>query len=287
VVPRPFSCPLFTLVRGIGILRTSPLGGSRKFASARLARKQYLKGMYHLSQGWYAAPVAYWERMGQLSEHEGRYGQELQPRPDASDASSFDDLAKGLASGTLSRRKALRMLGAAVVGGALASFPGMAWAAPCPKTRVRCAGECCAEGVTACQGTGKNKTCGPVPVTCPTGQTLCDGQCVNTLTDEAYCGSCYNNCNAGQTCVDGGCQYPCVNNCCCACYYTDNATGAQIVTCDPATTLTSEQCRTFCANTAPANSTDDFAEYGCTASYPGYQITCEGGCVISSTCAPA
>jgi hypothetical protein len=42
---------------------------------------------------------------------------------------SFDELAKGVASGTLSRGKALRLLGAALVGGAMASIPGVAWAA--------------------------------------------------------------------------------------------------------------------------------------------------------------
>jgi hypothetical protein len=41
---------------------------------------------------------------------------------------SFDELAKGLASGTLSRGKALRLMGAALVGGALASLPGAGWA---------------------------------------------------------------------------------------------------------------------------------------------------------------
>jgi hypothetical protein len=46
---------------------------------------------------------------------------------------SFDELASGLASGTLSRGKALRLMGAALVGGVLASIPGMAGAAPKPK----------------------------------------------------------------------------------------------------------------------------------------------------------
>ena len=81
---------------------------------------------------------------------------------------SFDALAKGLANGTVSRRKALRMFGAVLVGGTLASIPGVAFAAACPSPRIRCRGECCAEGVTTCEGTGKNKTCGPriCPVTC-------------------------------------------------------------------------------------------------------------------------
>ena len=43
--------------------------------------------------------------------------------------SFFDTLAKGLANGKLSRRKALRMLGSALVGGVLATVPGIDWAA--------------------------------------------------------------------------------------------------------------------------------------------------------------
>jgi hypothetical protein len=43
---------------------------------------------------------------------------------------SLDDLAKGLAHGTISRLEAVRLMGAALVGGALASVPGFAWAQP-------------------------------------------------------------------------------------------------------------------------------------------------------------
>ena len=49
---------------------------------------------------------------------------------------SLDELAKGLATGTLSRGKALRLMGVALVGGALASIPGIAWADGC-----RCLGQ--------------------------------------------------------------------------------------------------------------------------------------------------
>jgi hypothetical protein len=52
---------------------------------------------------------------------------------------SFDELASGLASGTLSRGKALRLMGAALVGGVLASIPGMAGAKPkCPGCLFPC-----------------------------------------------------------------------------------------------------------------------------------------------------
>jgi hypothetical protein len=38
----------------------------------------------------------------------------------------FDELTRALASGSISRCKALRLMGAALVGGTLASFPGVA-----------------------------------------------------------------------------------------------------------------------------------------------------------------
>src|SRR5215211_3731485 len=54
---------------------------------------------------------------------------------------SFDELARGLASGSISRGRALKLMGAALVGGVLASMPGIAQAAACPPDRpVRCGG---------------------------------------------------------------------------------------------------------------------------------------------------
>lgn len=133
--------------------------------------------------------------------------------------SSFDALAKGLASGTVSRRQALRLMGAALVGGTLASVPGMAWAAKptCP-SGVTCRGQCCPVGATCTKGAGGG-------CTCPAGQpATCGGQCValntaqncgscgnvvDTQTDEANCGSCGKACSTGQSCVSGACVTPC------------------------------------------------------------------------------
>ena len=119
--------------------------------------------------------------------------------------STFDELAKGLATGTVSRRKALRMFGAALVGGTLASIPGFAWAAKpvCP-SGVKCKGQCCAEGEICVKGAGGG--CTP----CPTGQTACNGTCVDTNTDPFNCGSCGNQCGSGQPpcCVQGTCMGP-------------------------------------------------------------------------------
>src|SRR5919199_924837 len=57
-------------------------------------------------------------------------GRREQMSPEARER-SFDELACGLASGTLSRAKALRLMGAALVGGVLASIPRVAVAATC------------------------------------------------------------------------------------------------------------------------------------------------------------
>jgi hypothetical protein len=65
--------------------------------------------------------------MGPMTEQESPR-RELAAHVDATSEGSFGELAKGLATGTVSRRKALRWLGAALVGGELASVPGAAWA---------------------------------------------------------------------------------------------------------------------------------------------------------------
>src|SRR5918993_5331351 len=76
---------------------------------------------------------------------------------------SLDELSKGLASGTLSRGKALRLMGAALVGGALASIPGVALAVvpPCPSGTSICGPGrfCCEEGFCCKGGGGKPQCC--------------------------------------------------------------------------------------------------------------------------------
>lgn len=57
---------------------------------------------------------------------------------------SFDELARGLASGAISRRRALKLFGATILGAALLPlFPGVAEAEPrCPKSGVGCYAIC-------------------------------------------------------------------------------------------------------------------------------------------------
>lgn len=40
---------------------------------------------------------------------------------------------------------------------------------------------------------------------CPDGQTACNGQCVDTMSDLLHCGMCGNPCGAFERCVTGTC----------------------------------------------------------------------------------
>jgi hypothetical protein len=114
--------------------------------------------------------------------------------------SSLDELAKGLATGTLSRGKALRWMGGALLGAALASFPGVAWAHDrCSQGQTRC-GDRCVNLET------NERHCGSCRNRCGTKQTCCGGRCVNLNRSERHCGSCSNRCPEGSECVGGVCQ---------------------------------------------------------------------------------
>jgi hypothetical protein len=112
---------------------------------------------------------------------------------------SLDELAKGLASGTLSRGKAIRWMGGALLGAALASVPGVAWADDCRRLGRECRrdSQCCSRN---CIRRGDDKICG-----CPQGQSRCNDRCVNLERNENHCGECFNRCDEGQECVEGVC----------------------------------------------------------------------------------
>jgi Stigma-specific protein, Stig1 len=119
---------------------------------------------------------------------------------------SFDELTKGLATGTLSRGKAIRWMGGALLGAALASFPGVAWANDCRRLGRACRrdSQCCSRN---CVRRGDDKVCG-----CPEGQSRCNDRCVNLKRNENHCGSCGNRCEEGQECVEGVCGQACLSN---------------------------------------------------------------------------
>jgi hypothetical protein len=134
-------------------------------------------------------------------EHQNSQGN---PSPDSSSViTSIDDLAKGLANGTVSRRKALRWMGGALVGAALASVPGVAWADDdddrCRSTQTRCKDRCVNLKTN-------ERHCGSCFNRCWSTQTCCGGRCVNLQRNERHCGSCFKRCAEGQECVSGVCQ---------------------------------------------------------------------------------
>ena len=113
---------------------------------------------------------------------------------------SFDELAKGLATGTVSRRQALRLFGSVVLGGVLASTPVVAWAQTTPPSQPppQAGSAGCPEGFTRCIG--------------PSGR----GECVDLRkNDPLNCGACGAECGPGGTapgmgrcCFNGVCYRP-------------------------------------------------------------------------------
>jgi hypothetical protein len=114
---------------------------------------------------------------------------------------SFDELARRLASGSLSRRKALRLMGGLLVGGTLGSLPGVAWADDdrCPQGRTRCR-ERCVDLKT------NERHCGSCRNRCASNQRCCNGHCINPQKNENHCGSCGHRCAQGSECMGGTCS---------------------------------------------------------------------------------
>ena len=112
---------------------------------------------------------------------------------------SFDELASGLASGTLSRGKALRLMGAALLGGALAFTPKVAEAAV---TRHKCdsAGEC-TKGGSCCAGTCCGGE-GPTTVSCfPSAPPCGKGRVATICADtEEFGTTCLAGCGFSVSC---------------------------------------------------------------------------------------
>ena len=168
---------------------------------------------------------------------------------------SLDELAKGLATGTLSRGKAIRWMGGALLGAALASFPGVAWANDCKRLGRECRrdSQCCSKN---CIRRGDDKVCA-----CPEGKTRCKDRCVNLKTNERHCGECFNRCDEGEECVRGECGgsppiCPPEEANCCTCVYTSTTDPNRFVsTCHPG--VPGVDCEDICANSVPLGTVFD------------------------------
>ena len=110
---------------------------------------------------------------------------------------SFDELALGLASGTISRRKALKWMGGALLGGALVSIPSLAWAKPklgkCNHHYQCPAGQTCQDRV--CVPQQSQCVCDPPGGECPQGTQKCSG----TMIGRTVC------CPSLDQCLAPGC----------------------------------------------------------------------------------
>ena len=94
----------------------------------------------------------------------------------------FDELASGLASGSISRGKALRLMGAAIVGGTLGGL-GIGEAAANPPGCKR-NGKKCKKNTQCCSGICEGGTCSA----CPSGYTqLSNGTCAKPCNNSVDC----------------------------------------------------------------------------------------------------
>jgi hypothetical protein len=161
---------------------------------------------------------------------------------------SLDELAKGLATGTVSRGKAIRWMGGALLGAALASLPGVAWADGCRGLGRACRrdSQCCSSN---CIGRGDDKVCG-----CRAGQTLCkkprgEGRCVNLKTNERHCGA---------ECGSSPPACPPEQDNCCTCIYRNPTTSARVSTCSAPFPGDVAACVALCNASVPPPGTELF-----------------------------
>jgi hypothetical protein len=122
---------------------------------------------------------------------------------------NLDSLARDLASGSISRRQAVRWMGGALLGSVLALVPGVeAFAAPqkppqgrCPTGFVNCRG--------TCVRTESNPShCGGCFIQCSPNETCCSGECSDLCSDPLNCGFCGNACLEGGVCQGCSCVCP-------------------------------------------------------------------------------
>ena len=106
---------------------------------------------------------------------------------------SFDELARGLANGSVSRRRALRLMGAALVGGGLASIPGIAWAKPNKPEGAKCKHDHqCASG--NCSSSGTCAACVSDGGACTADGQCCSGLCRPDRFCEGFCAAAPPTC---------------------------------------------------------------------------------------------
>jgi hypothetical protein len=132
---------------------------------------------------------------------------------------SFDELARGLASGDMSRRRAIKLMGGVLVGGTLASL-GLGGVAAAdeeckPLTRKCRKNEQCCSGNCSKSGTSRSGTCACQENggSCANNSQCCSGICASG-TCAAACVANGGSCTSGSECCSGNCKSgTCVASC--------------------------------------------------------------------------
>jgi hypothetical protein len=150
---------------------------------------------------------------------------------------SLDALAISIADETMPRRRALRLLGAALVGSVMASIPGVAWAKPCKPGTLKCGTKCC-----------------PKEASCVRGECVCPGGTTGgTTTPLCGSGASAKCCASNQGCVNGSCLDFCppeTETCCCTCFYNSLTGGPPVSGCQ-GDVGSFEECLQVCSTVAP------------------------------------
>jgi hypothetical protein len=164
--------------------------------------------------------------------------------------SKLDLVAREMAAGTMSRRRAIGAL-FSTVGAAWVLTPAGALAAlgkrRCPRRR-RCGDLCCGHGEKCRVRGGKHKC------VCRKGLHRCKGNCVDLRTDPKNCGACGTKCPSDQVCAEGVCQPQCAsgetlcdNNICTNIQVDNDNCGGCGNVCDDTQTCTDGVCTPVCS----------------------------------------
>ena len=158
--------------------------------------------------------------------------------------SSFDELARGLASSSISRGRAIRLMGAALLGGTLASMPGPG--VVLADDECKRDGKKCRKNKQCCSGNCSGGTCAAACV--PTGGTCAaDTQCCSgLLCDNGQCATCRST---GGSCTTNGecCSGNCSGGTC-----RPTGTGPNLVTCGCPDGTSVDACDSFdCSSPQP------------------------------------
>jgi hypothetical protein len=198
----------------------------------------------------------------------------------------FDDLARGLADGSLTRGKALRLMGAALLGGTLGSLGiGEAGAAPpgckragkhCTRNDQCCGSLVCLSGTCQTPTTTTSTSTTSTSTTTPTTSTSTS----TTSTSTTTCSGLPNgaSCTANTQCCSGNCS----NGFCCE----SGRVGLSNGTCARSCTTPEECVAAGCApNTTGCESDSGTNARYCRSSLGFSRCTSTADCLTGQFCA--